>query len=357
MSSMLGVLSIFLFAGACFYKGYERRERISWTLFASSLLCFFASLFFKETALGFSLVLCALAVAASPRKPGWPSRIARAARLLIPFASAGVIYLAARIHAGGQLAAAQDSTYKLGVGSNVIRNLGLFSAGAFSPVSSVSVATALQKHEMLVPIIAAAGTVLVAAVILAGIFMSPRKKVAGWLLGCSLAALFPVFLLQHVSELYFYNAVPFAALLFSLALGSLWGKGGWVKAAAAACAFLLIGGQTLACLQKASLMYGNGSRTAAIVANLVPHIRSLPQSGRIILVQPPGPRLKYSVYVLEGFDILEFGVGRLGPIFGRPDVHVSIAEGEQIRRSAPDPQTIMLTIEGEALRPWHPLGF
>lgn len=357
MSSMLGVLSIFLFALACFYENLERRPRIRWAPFCFSVLSFMASLFFKETALGFSLILCAIATAAGPPQRSWLVRFARAGRLLIPFGAAGLIYLAARIHAGGEIAAASGDTYKISAGFNVIRNLALFAAGALSPVSSVSVATGLQTHEMLLPGISAAGTVLIAAAILAGILTTRRKNVVLWLLGCSLAALFPAFLLQHVSELYFYNAVPFAALLFSLAFGSLWDKGSSAKAVAAGCVFLLIGGQALAARQKASLMYGNGRRAATVVASLVPFIRSIPRSGRIILVQPPGERLKYSVYVLEGFDILEFGEGRLGPIFGRPDVNVSIAENNQTGRVAPDPATMMLTLEGETLRPWHAPAF
>jgi hypothetical protein len=107
-------------------------------------------------------------------------------------------------------------------------------------------------------------------------------------------------------------------------------------------------------VQKASLMKDNGRRAAAMVASLVPRIRSLPQAGRIILVQPPGERMKYSVYVLKDFDILEFGAERLGAIFGRPDVAVSIAEDQEMRRAVPNARAMMLTLDGDALRPWQP---
>ncbi len=351
MSSMLGFLSIFLFDAACFDSRREHRQRISRGLFCSSVLCFLASLFFKETALGFSLILCAIAIAAAGMKRTWPARLGTAARTLIPFAVAGAIYIVARVHAGGQIAADAGDTYKISAGFNVLRNLALFAAGAFNPASSVTVAIAAQTREIPILGLAVAATLVVSAVILAGIFTVKRKIVVVWLLGCSLAALFPVFLLQHVSELYFYNAVPFVALLFSIALGSLWDKGPRARAGVAACTLLLIGGQIQACLQKSSLMYGNGRRAAAVIADLVPRIRSLPENGRIILVQPPRERLKYSVYVLDGFDILEFGVGRIGAIFGRPDVQVSIAEEAQARRPLLDADAMKLTLVGDALRP------
>lgn len=347
MSSMLGVLSLYLFATACFDREIHRRTRISWMLYWVAVACFMASLLFKETALGFSLILCAIALAASPA----PSRIGHATRLVLPFAIAGAIYMLARIHAGGQVAAQDD--YKIGVGFNVIRNLALFAAGALSPVSSVSAAMAAQTRDNMILAGVVAGALLVTVTIAAGILMTSRKGVVAWLLGCSLAALFPAFVLQHVSELYFYNAVPFVALLFSLAVGTLWNRGLLARAGVAVCTFLLIGGQVFACLQKATLMKDNGRRAAAIIADLVPRIRSLPQGGRIILVQPPGKRLKYSVYVLEAFDVLEFGAGRMGSIFGRPDVLVSIAEAGT---ALPDSHTVMLTLDGGVLRDWEPFG-
>ena len=355
MSSMLGALSLVLFGTAYFNDKLERRPQVSLTLYFSSVVCFLASLFFKETAVGFSLVFCAIAYAAAPRQRGLLSRIGMALPPLLPFGTGGIVYLAARIHAGGQFGS-QDDAYKISAGFNVIRNLGLFAAGAFSPLSSVTVAEAAQTKDLLIQVTGVAGIVLIAAVILWGILRTPRKSLVIWLVGCSLAALFPAFLLQHVSELYFYNAIPFVALLFSLALGSLWKRTVVARAAAAACAVFLIGGQIFACVQKSSLMRDNGRRATAILSTLVPRIRSLPEAGRIVLVQPPGERLKYSVYILEGFDILEFGAGRLGEIFGRPDVSVSIAEDQQILRSGSDGHTTLLMLDGNALRPWDSYG-
>ncbi len=210
----LGFLSIFLFTAAFFDYKMDRRSRTSGMLFCSSVLCFLASLFFKETALGFSLILCLIAFAAAGTQrvsPSGiaPSRIGLTVRLLIPFAGAGAIYMAARIHAGGQVAA-QDS-YKLSLGLNVIRNLGLFAAGALSPVSSVTVSLATQEHATPILGITAVATMLVSIVILAGIVTLPRKangRVAPRT--CSPAALFPASPPSSCgSELYFYNAVPF----------------------------------------------------------------------------------------------------------------------------------------------------
>ncbi|HWE51155.1 MAG TPA: hypothetical protein VG273_15290 [Bryobacteraceae bacterium] len=355
MSSLLGFSSVFLFCSAFFKGSLERRPHLSTGRFWLSVLCFTASLFFKETALGFSLILCAIAYAATPRQNRLTARIAAAVTRLIPFGLAGIVYLAARIHAGGEFGS-EAGGYKMRAGSNVIQNLALFAAGAVSPVSSVSVTRAGQTGGTTMQAIAVAVILLIAAAIVWGIVATPRKQLVLWLLGCSLAALFPAFLLPHVSELYFFNAVPFAGLLFGLALGSLWKRNVAAKAAAIACVALLIGGQTFACIQKSSLMRENGRRASALVSGLAPRIRSMPDGGHIFLVQPPGARLKYSVYLLEGFDVLEFGASRLGDIFGRPDVEVSIVEDQQARASSPDFRALLLGLDGNALRVWTPLG-
>jgi hypothetical protein len=348
MSAALGLTSVFLLYFACFDERGCARAPVRWRFIGLSVLCLTTSFFFKETALGFSLILFIIALAAAPHQSRLRSRLTLAGRILIPYASAGMVYVIARIHAGGQIAAAD--AYRIGFGLNVVRNFTLFLLCALDPVSSVSVAVAVQTHKTGTLAVVGCITAFIAGLIVAGIVSTPRKRLVTALLGCFCAALFPAFLLSHVSELYFYNAVPFAALIFSLALGQLWSRHLWMRPAVAVCVALLLGYQVAAVRQKSLLMSTNGRQAGAIVAALTPFIKAIPKGGRVTLVQSPVERMKYSVYLLQGLDVLEFGVGRLGPILGRPDISVTVAEANAAPPASSDSSSINLFWDGATLR-------
>lgn len=95
-----------------------------------------------------------------------------------------------------------------------------------------------------------------------GIFLSRRHFLAILLTVVAAASLFPTFLLEHVSELYLYNAMPAVDLVMELAFGSLFRSGHGSRCIAIFCLILFLGGQILAVRQKSNLMAENGSHAA-----------------------------------------------------------------------------------------------
>jgi hypothetical protein len=329
--------------------GYLRNAGVSTGFWAASVLAYFASLFFKETALGLILIIALLTGLASLGKPDWPSRIRFALWRLAPYGAAAIVYFICRLHAGMPLSG--GGAYRISVGFNVIQNLAEFAWVSLNPVSSVVVFYAIQDSDAVV--LTALGVILAFILILlfAGLWMSSRKKLAALLACCILAALFPAFLLQHVSELYVYNAAPYIALMFALLLGSLWNHRHLARACLIVVCALLFGAQVFATRQKASMMDANGKAAASMMEAIARSMKTLPQNSEILLAQDDVPTQQYSVYVLNGLSVLWIGESRIGPIYGRPDVNVRIVSKRYLRGIRPNPHLLILELVDGVLRP------
>ncbi|MBV8902623.1 MAG: hypothetical protein JOZ22_03230 [Acidobacteriia bacterium] len=339
-SAMLGSWSVLLLA----MVWLERKESAEWKIRPGWLLgsaaLYAASVLFKETGLGYLAVAALLIVCVAFEEPGWPARWRTAVTLALPYGAVTLLYWLARMHAGAPTA--ESGSYRIHVGLNILRNLGEFALAAFGPVSTVNGAIALEQHSVPDLAFEAVGWFVVVAVVAIGLCISSRRRLCVGLLGLAVAALFPAYLLTHVSELYLYNAVPFLALVFGIALGSIWRVGAKGKAAVVASAGLLLIGQMLAGRQKAELMARNGRSAARIYTGLEPYLRTLPRGGEIVLVNTPDRAPEYSVFLLKGFDVVDLGNLRIGPIFGRPDVRVEVVDQARISRLPPRADRVYL---------------
>lgn len=319
----------------------------------ASVASYTGSLFFKETGLGFVLVAAILICAIAFRDATWNARTKRAILLCAPYGAATLLYLAARLHAGG--AVSQSGSYRIRAGFNVVRNILEFSLAAFGPMSTVDGAVATATHRIPELVADALGFLLIFVVLLAGILLSGKRKLALGLTLLALASLFPAYLLTHVSELYLYNAIPFLALIVGMALGSLWYRTrGW-KVVAIACTGLLICGEVYADREKTHLMVLNGRRAGAIYADLDRILPALPLKSRVLLVNPGGRSPEYSVFLLKGFDVVDLGNLRIGPVLGRPDVRVELIEESQAERMKAAEGVFLFSLDPTAgVRPYDP---
>lgn len=324
-SAFFGGLSVLFLYFVWPERGPNRVRPISkqqWLI--GSVAAYIISLFFKETALGFLLVTVLLAGAIAFKHRAWAVRVKTGFKLLLPYAAATLLYGVARLRAGGAIS--QSGSYQIHLGVNMVRNLAEFSLAAFGPLSTVDGAVAIALHRTPELVLEGLGWLFIITVMLIGICVSGRRAVALWLLAAAIASLFPAYLLMHVSELYLYNAIPFLALALAIGLGELWNRGAPGSLAAVACAGLLVSGQIHADRQKAQLMALNGRRAGVIYAGIDRYLPTLPPNSQILLVNPPDRIPEYSVFLLKGFDVVDLGNLRIGPIFGRPDVRVELID-------------------------------
>jgi hypothetical protein len=309
-----------------------------------------AALFFKETALGFVLTAGVLAACAAIRERTWLERCRFVARQLAPLACTVGLYLALRARSAGPAATATEA-YHASLGLNVIKNLAQCGYFLLTPISSVFAGVSAGSRDWRTLAVCGLTAFGVAGILLAGVAATPRKRLVSVLGACVLTTLFPAVLLQHISELYVYNAAPGIALLLGIALAAFWRGGLARRTVSVAGIVLLVGGQFAADRQKAALMNGNGSSAAALIAAAREHITAMPPGGEVILTEEPSSAPTYSVYVLHGLDVLRFGAKQIGPLCGRSDVQVKIIPKPEIQRMEPGRQRMILELKGGSLRP------
>ena len=329
-SAFLGALSAFLF---------WRRHRAGFL----SVLALGAGLFFKETALGFLLVIGILATWPALQQPAWKQRVVKATTLLLPYGLMTLVYFACRHLAGGMMST--HGRYGIHVGLNVFRNLVSFGLAAFSPVSTVTSAIALATHHKAVLLLTVVSAGIIVAVTAAGVLRTKRRMLCCCLAVLAVASLFPTFLLEHVSELYAYNAIPFVALIVGVGFGAIWRWNNFGRAVAGILIALFLIGQTLASRQKAALMTLNGRRAAQMISTIDSYVRQLPPHSQVDLIRAATNAPAYSVFVLNGFDVLDYGNIKLGAVLGRPDVRIDIVEEDQARGLTPNDHLLLLGLD------------
>ena len=311
-------------------------------------VAFFAGLLFKETGLGLVLPIALLSFLPAFRKAGWLSGAKTMVARMLPYAGLILVYLLLRLGARGPLSG--GGSYHIGLGFNVPRNLLQEAIALINPVSSVAVfiGAVTGSYGVLLVAALASGVVLIALAI--GLWRIPAAA-PKFLLLCAVCALVPAILLEHVSELYAYNAAPYFALLVGLAIASLWHMR---KQALAIGLGLAIGAHVFAGRQKAALMYANGKAAERLLPAIQQYIRHMPAGGEIILAQAPVAEPRYSIYLLHGLDVLAIGCWRFGAIFGRPDVAVTLMPMEEAMTLPPDRTRLMLELKDDRLQPLAP---
>ncbi|MCC7491655.1 MAG: hypothetical protein IT204_04885 [Fimbriimonadaceae bacterium] len=308
---------------------------------AASLACYALALWSKESGTGALAGLLLLAILHHRQRR-------RGLLLWVAAAAVTTTYLAVRARVSQLVPGLGSTGYDLACGPNVLRNAVQLWGVVLSPVSTVKLLPAVAAREWPWLLLGGGGALLTAGGAVVGWRRQPR--LGGLLLLLATTQMLPMLLLNHVSELHVYNALPLIALLLG---------GGWVACLAGRRGRLAGGllallwlGQLGASWQKQRLMTANGRAAAALLAEVVPVMRALPPDGRLVLVQPLAARSRYSVYVLHDFDLLVHGQTGVKVLAARPDVTLHIVEPAAALGLADRPACRVLTWRAGRLQPW-----
>jgi len=127
----------------------------------------------------------------------------------------------------------------------------------------------------------------------------------------------PVVFLNHVSELYVYNATPLFVLALVLLIRS--SKHQLFRVVVYGCLLL----NAVSAFSKAQMMYNNGERARRVVENIVSYGTSLPLSSTITLIANPDPkRLNYSVFLVGADNLITSNFKILSMLMNRSDITV-----------------------------------
>jgi hypothetical protein len=328
-STLFGVLALVLLERSLRLAGGSAVSRSTWLWpYVGSLGAFAAALLAKET--GVSLAPMTAVTLVSARRDLARNRPFEIVLRLLPFAGIALVYLWVRreLHLVG-LENSTSERYRIDLGPKVLVNLGLFAFQSFLPLDSPRVFLALEGRELLVAAAAVCATVALAWIVLRQCLQSPRRPLLAVLGGLGLLALFPVFLLAKVSELYLYNALPFVAILTGHAVGRLCAEGTRPRARALAwlLAIGMLASHCAASRVKIAMMASCGEEAQRLLTEVTPFLPAVPAGGALLLVDPPRAGANYSIFLMSGFRPLLNGLDRLQEIARRSDFKAYLVEG------------------------------
>ncbi len=242
-------------------------------------------------------------------------------------------YLALRARAGGEVPDLASGR-QMRAGMNVLSNAALLGFAALVPLPTTQIFVGLSEHRWPWPVAGALSALAVGASLAWGMMRDGKLRlVAGFALA-SVVLLSPVLFLIHVSELYAYAVLPFVALLFGWSAGILVTRGGAERVAALVLVAGSLSANAWAAHQDARGMARSGELAAALMPQVLEHVRALPPGGTAVLVDPPFETPNYSGFQMSGFRGVLLAPRQIGEMTGRTDVRMlGVAPGEPL----PDP--------------------
>lgn len=306
-----------------------------------SILFFALSLLMKETSVGFfPAVIMLLLLQTNKRRSSLSVR--KLVALLLPYAAICAMYLITR---SSVLHGEADSRYTIRFGVNIITNLGSLVAAAIVPISSVSVFQAFNNGEYLRIGAVICGTLVFAALVSYGVWKDEKRNSIMVLSLIGLSALLPTILIAHVSELYVYTAMPIVSIIVGHGLASTYR----LSIVALRRLVIVLGAvflfsHVLAIQGKATLMKENGEQASVLITQVVPFIDTVPKGGTLVLMNPPIASPEYSIYLINGFNVLKYGMNILNYVSGRTDFKAWIIEQKDLKQWLIPKGSVVLTI-------------
>lgn len=320
--------------------------------YLAGFLCFGLSLLGKETGVSVILPIGLLMVAGNRASRSLSRALLRSIAQVLPFVVVLIAYLWTRSSVTSISAAIGARQYEFHLGTNIVVNAGLLLFAAFVPASSVMFFTALDRGDLARVALIAMATLIVVVGCLWGLGRSGRKPILGFLGTFALIAFFPAAALNHVSELYVYNALPFLSMLLGAGLGGLLeGRRGLRAKAGSLLVGVLFLSHVVAVQQKGTLMTRNGRRAMELISEIQPWLEKVPPRGNLALVNPPSARQgQYSAFLINGFNVLNEGAGGLARALGREDIRIRVIDSGPGRSTLKE--GLALTLENGRVVPY-----
>jgi hypothetical protein len=327
-------------------EGGRQKESKYHIYYIASIAAFLFTLLSKETGISFFLLIAALTLIYAT-KMGKDGRRKQFLLDILPFLIVLFLFLVIRSVVAKAQPHFGSDRYALHFGSNVVINLIELFALAFIPASSVDFITSiLQRHIISMFLFFCSGSILIILT-----FYNLTKKnnhnLTLLLFGFSVIALFPTFILNHISELYVYNAMPVISILTGLGLGRLYEatNRATTRRAVILCLFaVLLISHVSALRSKAYLMKENGKRATELLNQIKPFLPNIPLDGMLVLVNPSPTDIEYSVFKINGFNVLSRS-RRIQQLSNRYDIKVTIINKDNVEKYRGNDFVLILGIE------------
>jgi hypothetical protein len=322
------------------------RPSLRSSYYCGSILMFLISLFSKETSISFFPMLGCLACLFAKGAGSYGRTIKKAALLVSPYIAIVLLYFAARTYVGVAGPLSGSDSYHMALGWTTVKNGLLFGFGALTPVSTVGLAKGMGTGQFAIVAAAVVSSAVIGCLMLLGCRRMRNGKTTIALALGAVLGLFPVILMVHVSELYLYNVMPFVSLLVGIAWATFlrtpipslrFGMLGTITLALVACHVAAVRGKML-------LMCSNGERMGPMLEEVAVHVPTVPDGGELLLVNPPEKQVKYSVFLLPDFWVLDFAAHRIRQMANREDVRIRIVDQAELARLRIGDKTRLVTL-------------
>jgi hypothetical protein len=219
--------------------------------------------------------------------------------------------------------------YDLYPGLNVFSNAVQFAVSLFSPLSTVSVCRAFFYKDIVFLLFTGLVLLLVISLSISGTVKSRQKRIFIAVPILGLTGFFPLVLMNHVSELYTYQFAPFFSIIIGIGISHF--ITGTRQNPIKNLVVLIItafffAGNIYAVEKKIVCVKKNGKQAASLYTQLAPIIKQTPQNAYMYLVNPQEQGPQYSVFLIKGFNVLEYGLLPIGRLLQRDDVAITIVD-------------------------------
>ena len=243
----------------------------------------------------------------------------------LPFVAVTLLYLVVRQSVVGADASLGESKYNFALGMNIPKNVLLLLASGLMPASTVTAFLAAKTRDFVVLGGIGLLTAVWCGVLVWGIVHRRYWRWGAIFGGVALLGTFPMALLNHVSELYVYNSLPFLCALSGIAVGGLLAeRSGAVRWVVGAVLGVVVLANVLGVEGKAQRMHNNGVEAAALLNSAVREAEELPENARMVLQNPPTDRPLYSIFEMNGFELIQYADDEIKRLAHRPDLTVEI---------------------------------
>jgi len=348
LSSLLCLLSLWFFYRAFF----ENKESVNYKLYAWSIVLFTISLLCKESSVTFFPFLFVLLLSQeSIFSPRIFIHIKKSIICSLPFIVIFVIYYifhSAMVHVQPTMG---EDKYSFSIGLNIPKNIAMMLFSVFLPVSSVNTFEAVQFHDYKFLAIAAGLTAVFAGIIIFGLWKSKKyKQVLLWF--CFVVVgFFPSALMNHVNEQYTYFSMPFIAMLAAIGIGYFADKPKRKSRTIILSLFIIfLFINMYSVIQKTRLMTISGHRAELIFGQLNNYFPLVNPGGAMLFVNPPQMPLRYSVFVLPGFEGMRYADYYIYKLAGRQDFRIEVIEWNDAEKRNQS-GSILLKLEGDRVLP------
>lgn len=348
---LFGCISIFLF-----YLFTINTQNTNGKIFTRnayyylSVLTLFLAYLSKESSISYFPILLGVIVL-TRMKQGRTFPISQTIVTALPFIFITLLYLVARSFIVEAHPSFGNNRYDFHIGINIIQNQAMFLFAASTPISSVTIFSVFKNAEFIHFAIAMIITLVFLFLVVYGWWFSKQHRKLLILFGIfAIISLFPMALMNRVSELYVYNCMPFISIIVGAGLGIQLKrcqtsriKYGLIMVVMS----LLVISQVVAVQSKALLMKANGERATRLLNEIIPYLDQIPEKGALFLLNPPSTQVEYSVFLIRGFNVFKGGLHRIKDLSGRYDLSINIIEYADLEKIKAQQACLILKFDDE----------